>query len=337
MRLKRQATDAPGGGPAAGKAAVLRRHADGATLATATTDADGFYDFRRNGNPGEVFVQVIDGAAVVTHSSKAAGLVGALSLLEIPTILQAIGDGTIPGVLDGFRVTAGTGLNISVAAGAAVLRGYPVVHHAAETLTMPASSTRYVTLSCDAAGVSTLALSATAAVDPAITLATVVSGGSSITSVAQGYTPILSGIVNRNPTVMARVDFWTWRAAGMTVGLTGSTSSTSYQPFQPIVSGTPPDPVLLSGVTYDVEATAFAVLTGDGYLGVSLNSTTTPDAEARFDQSGYGYVEAVHAATVVGTGSAVTPRPFFRANSGTVAVAYSGAAYGLLYVAVPRS
>ncbi len=101
---------------------------------------------------------------------------------------QYFGDFFPEGIQTGFTVSVDSGLNLNVAEGTAYVKDadggmYQVVSSATENLTATASQTNYVYLHSDN-GSNWLTISTSATVpDDAMLLATVVAGGSSITSV----------------------------------------------------------------------------------------------------------------------------------------------------------
>jgi hypothetical protein len=73
-------------------------------------------------------------------NSKAGGLVGPNSLLELPELAPIYGDHVVTGAVTGdFQVTAGTGLTASVAPGYAIVRGVGVDNASSRILNLPAA------------------------------------------------------------------------------------------------------------------------------------------------------------------------------------------------------
>ena len=151
--IRQRIQRSPDADPVAGVEARVIRDSDGASLATLATGDDGYVTYRADGNPG-FFSFHVPGqpGGDKFWSSYDAMAAGPLSLLEIPAALSALDDGVVRGYASEFACAwAGTGSGagqlqhlISVAPGAALLAGIPVVHYATRILraTPPTNATR---------------------------------------------------------------------------------------------------------------------------------------------------------------------------------------------------
>lgn len=339
MRVRRQVTDIPNANPIVGVAARLKSHADGSTLATMTTDAEGFYDFQRDGNPGECFVEILDGATPYYHSAKASAPAGAASPLELPYPLLALKTGVIPGVGGMFAVTATGGLGISVASGAGLVgaalpeAGYtenvrgarPVVSYAPTLLTLPANSTRFVqwVVNYGSNGHTAAIRDRDTLFAGGIPLATVVTDSAGVVSIADTRAWFMAGQLQRNPTLFAAT------RVGSALGLS-NTSGVELPEYQASVGP------LLSGVTYDVEAIADVIASASaGSIAVYIDGTGNLSAYLGNGAAATTLLSNTHARTVVGGGVSIgcglfardddPGAPTFEINRGVLSV-----------VAVPR-
>lgn len=101
----------------------VRRRDDNSIIASLTTSG-GAYEYLTDGNPGQFNVSATDGSEVKITSSWAVGPAGAADVSGLPLYFRLWTDGYIPGLWGELAVTAdGTGLNVKVANGAAVVRG----------------------------------------------------------------------------------------------------------------------------------------------------------------------------------------------------------------------
>lgn len=145
MFLRRVARTVPEGQPVPdGTEVQLRLHVDD-SLVTTTTVAGGQYVFQRNGNPGPHYTKISYDDTTQIISSKAVGVSGTTDVGNLPLFLRSWNDGYVSGVLNELAVTAtGTSMNVTVAAGAAIVRGllYDQFEALPFTIGAPASQPR---------------------------------------------------------------------------------------------------------------------------------------------------------------------------------------------------
>src|SRR5262245_16020739 len=125
----------PGGQGAPNIPYTVTPAAGGAAICSGNTDANGQFTCDRNLSPGPIQWDATDSTvtpAVTRHgTSKSVGSGGAYSLAELPLALRLLGNGVVPGYLNGLAATAGPGINFNVATGAAVALGIPAAVYTA--------------------------------------------------------------------------------------------------------------------------------------------------------------------------------------------------------------
>ncbi|HXG72828.1 MAG TPA: hypothetical protein VNJ04_19710 [Gemmatimonadaceae bacterium] len=118
----------------------MRAELDNVLLASGTTTA-GLYQFAFDGNPPPYKISVVSGGETKIVSSKVVGMAGPTSISGIPTLLRMFSGGVVQGVYNELAVTApGASMTVSMATGAAVVRGIPYENFAAaKTITIAAA------------------------------------------------------------------------------------------------------------------------------------------------------------------------------------------------------
>ncbi len=238
---------------------------------------NGVWTVTTEGSPGPVYWEGTYDGKTRRGSSKSVMPAGALQLGELPYVLQGLGDGVLSGVLNALAVSAGTGLGLTIATGAALVKGVQFTNHTISTngltadtahATLPRIDTVVVEvgrLTRNDEGRAEMKLvagtAAASPVAPALTQTNntwqypladvrVNAAATAITSVTDRRTYLLSGTITRNPQVVAI----TRRTNTASVNLT--TSATDIATLNV-------NPVLVSGVTYDIMVEA-SVLLGIG-------------------------------------------------------------------------
>lgn len=137
MLARRQITTIPEGNPVPADTQVeMRLHADNSLVATTGTDAQGWFQFRQIGNPGPHYFVADYEDEVHISSSRGTGMAGVVDLANLPLFIRSFQSGYIDGVLNNLAVTAaGTGMSVTVAAGAGYYRGILYDQH--EPLAVP--------------------------------------------------------------------------------------------------------------------------------------------------------------------------------------------------------
>ena len=126
----------PAGAAASGETVTIKKEADGSTITTDTTDANGQWQYSANGSVGPWYWEATNASVTRAGSTKSYGSGGAYSLYELAYALRVLGDGVIEGYLDDLEVTYdGAGLDLDVAAGGAVGAGVPAIFYDATELT----------------------------------------------------------------------------------------------------------------------------------------------------------------------------------------------------------
>lgn len=152
--IRQAAQVAPGGALLANQSNIVElfKHDGDVSLGTVSTDAEGFWEFTYTPegsaatnwtlNPGPLYWKLTYLSKVRRGSTKAAGVVGANSLLELPALWQMFGDGVVAGAVSGdFAVTYdGAGLDVDIAAGYALVRGVGVTNPASRELNLAAAN-----------------------------------------------------------------------------------------------------------------------------------------------------------------------------------------------------
>ncbi len=345
----------PGGAAAATKPYSIKLHADDSVLQSGNTDANGQVSYAPNLSPGPWYLTATDATpepdAVRVISTKSSGSGGAYSLGELPMALRGLGNGVVAGYLNALAVSYdGAGLDLSVATGAAVVKGIPAVVNTAANpaivTTRDAANPKACYLVLEVTGVGQTNegkvefkdVCGTAAASPALPALTQTeatyqyplasfrlptTASTTLTTLADVRTYL--GI--RNPvvgSVVRRVNPATEDTTTSTTGVdaTGLTTTVT----------------LLSGGVYDVTATALLVAKVTVGQTVSIapyisgvgNSATYVDSNAT-THAAIGNVHTLEG--VVGTGAAISCglRIKVSGGTGTYQVGY------LEIVATPRS
>lgn len=124
---------------------TIRLKDGGAVVDTVTTDADGRFEFIQNGSPGELEWTATVNGATKTVAGDLSIPFGSWYSGELEKVLGVLTDGVVTGVDDELAVALGTGLQVVVSPGAAVVKGVPFVVWTAETITVPANTHAYLT------------------------------------------------------------------------------------------------------------------------------------------------------------------------------------------------
>jgi hypothetical protein len=122
----------PGAAAEVGATVTFKKHSDGSTITTDTTDANGQAQYEANGSPGPWYWESVVGSTTRRGSSKSYGGGGAFSAYELVYALRIMGDGVIDGYLNELAVTYdGAGLDLDIntgaALGAGVIANFPSV------------------------------------------------------------------------------------------------------------------------------------------------------------------------------------------------------------------
>lgn len=144
MKIQQQVRLEPTGEPVPSLGVRVRRKSDGVTLATVTTDADGFALIQGDGHYPPFYLQTTNqvGGPRVWRSDDTLAA-GTYSPAEVVYALRAFGDGYIPGFLNNLAPSVAS-TTVSLATGGALVAGYPVINYTADTfsITRPSSGTR---------------------------------------------------------------------------------------------------------------------------------------------------------------------------------------------------
>jgi hypothetical protein len=122
---RRQITTIPDGQPVPQDTQVeMRLHLDNSLVATAGTDAEGWFEFLRVGNPGPHYFKAIYEDEVHISSSRATGFAGVVDITNLPLFIRSFQAGYIDDVLSELAVTAaGLTLEVTIGAGAGYYKG----------------------------------------------------------------------------------------------------------------------------------------------------------------------------------------------------------------------
>lgn len=366
MTVIRQAAQVvPGGSLIASQpniVSIWKHDGDALLSSTISTDAEGFwqYTYTPEGsnvtewilNPGPLYWSLGYLGKVRKGSSKAAAMVGANSLLELPEMMQTFGtDIVVQGAIAGdFAVTYdGAGLDLDVAAGYAIVRGVGVKN----------PSTRKVTLG--------IADGALPRIDTVVLELTRTEGDTEgkVVLKAIAGTPNAAPVP---PTLTQDANTWHFPLldARVNAGSVNINSTTERRVFQtsgyvknPVVMPTPArsdtivaltttatsvaslaiSPTLISGVWYDIEVVVDLFV--DGALAVAMiapfiNGTTNAAAFISAPpQAGIITLRNAHTYSMQGTGAAISCGVLAK-RSGTENIVYY---YGGVATAraIPRS
>jgi hypothetical protein len=336
MKITDYLRDFPGGDGVAGVTVTVKKHSDGSTVGTDTTDANGLFEVTVDGSPGDVYYEATSGGVTKRHSSRSAGQAGPVQLGEFHYLLDGVfGSGVLQDQLGGLAPSAdGVGMNVDIATGAALVKGYEFVNHTADVLTISANSSgnpridRVVvraTLSGTDIGKTELAvLTGTAAASPSAPALTrssstyeislckvaVANGASSISNANvtdERSDETVCGYVGAQPVNREESQFQrTLHAASSWTDVT-STGGAEVTPLQTSVT-------LVSGVTYDVFCIGQLRMKGtndsaEGGVAVYIENATGANLSS-YDDDDFGTVrtpiQAQHKRAVVGTGAAIT-------------------------------
>lgn len=239
----------------------------GGVVGSTTTDSTGRWEFLVDGHPtGPYTVRVSGSGSTKDISLLPEGMVGALSLGELPYALQALGDGVVPGELDACvpSLFNGPARQVRIGTGVVLINGYPIVLYDTPTFTLNnVDGTYYVVARAMSTGLTRIAVTEAIYSDAAqteIALASLVIAGGVLTSVTDLRTYVLEGIKNRTPSLSAIT-----RVASGTVSSPPNTTPSPFVAFDTNI-------VLTSGITYDIEATLAAPASGEVDAAVSINN-----------------------------------------------------------------
>jgi len=324
--------------------------ADGATVAQTATGADGAWGVEQAGFSPLAFARVAGRGTSRAVSVDGGGQCGPFSMLELPPVLRALGDGVLPAVGGGLAVsrTDQAARTLSVAAGAALVAGFPFAAYAATALTLDAvagqpridtvvvrvnpltgASALAVVKGTEAASPAAPALANTAtSVEAPLADVTVTAGGAgepsdrrTLLAYTTSAAPTLVGIGRAGASLALSTAL-----AGVAVG--GYVNDAAVA-----VSLTP-----AAGVAYDVRAAYAHAVTASGggeQYGTALEIAGATGGEVRGPYTARGGLRNAHAASLVGDG---TPKAFgVRLIKRTATQNATLAARTLTVVAVPRS
>lgn len=108
----------------------IKKHVDDTTVTTVVSDTDGMFTYTADGSPGPIYVRAATGDRTRVRSGSATNQIGTIYGSDIPVAIRALGDGVIQGYSDpsvaanNMAVGVGTGLQVLVATGAALLDGH---------------------------------------------------------------------------------------------------------------------------------------------------------------------------------------------------------------------
>lgn len=254
----------PGGPALAGATVTLKRHSDGATIATQVTDAAGFFRFQLDGCPGPCYWEATADGKTRRKSSKSLGPAGTVQLGEAPYLIAALTDGVGSAVMNALAPTNPSGLTVRIATGVAFVKGITYANYTLDDLVL---GTAHATLPrIDTVVVEVARIGAT---DEGRAELKVVAGTAAASPVAPALTqnatvwqfPLANARVNAAQTTIATL---TDRrvmllAAGLSrnpvvtaVGVRTDTSLVALSQVPAAVIGLTAAPVLLAGVVYDV-------------------------------------------------------------------------------------
>lgn len=139
MIISRYFTTIPDGTPVPNGVEVeLRLHLDNSLVATTTTSG-GWASFTMDGNPGPHYIRCLYNSEVQVVSSRATGVSSVTDIANLPLFIRSFVDGYVGDVLGELAVTAsGSAMNVTVAGGAAYVRGVLYDQRASKNLTIAA-------------------------------------------------------------------------------------------------------------------------------------------------------------------------------------------------------
>jgi hypothetical protein len=120
----------PGGTGVNSVSVTIKKHTDNTTVSTVTSNSSGQFTYTADGSPGPVYATASTGDRIRVRSGKATGQIGTWFGSDVPVGFRALGDGVIKDYSDyevtagNMAVTAGTGLQVLVAEGAALVDGH---------------------------------------------------------------------------------------------------------------------------------------------------------------------------------------------------------------------
>ena len=136
----------PNGTGVNGVSVTVKKHVDDTTVDTLTSDSSGEFAYEADGSPGPIYVSAATGDRTRVRSGQATGQIGTWFGADVPVALRALGDGVIedytdPAVTAGnMAVSAGTGLQVLVGEGAALIDGHVYRCTASTALAIGANS-----------------------------------------------------------------------------------------------------------------------------------------------------------------------------------------------------
>lgn len=144
MKIQDYFRSIPGGAAQGSVSVAVKKHADDSSVQTVTTDANGLYTVEQSLNPGPVYWEATSGGVKRMGSSKTYGMSGPISVYELVFVLRALGNGKVKGYANQLAVTAGGAgtRTVTVATGAALVNGIPVVIYGTQTVTGSANGTQ---------------------------------------------------------------------------------------------------------------------------------------------------------------------------------------------------
>lgn len=144
MRISRYFSTIPDGNPVPNGVEVeLRAASDNSLVATQETSG-GWVEFVLDGNPvGPHFMRCLYNSEVQVVSSRATGVSATTDVANLPLFIRTFEDGYVRGVLGQLAVTGpGSAMSVSVASGAAYVRGVLYDQRAAKLLPIDAPDTQ---------------------------------------------------------------------------------------------------------------------------------------------------------------------------------------------------
>lgn len=120
----------PGGTGVNSVSVTIKKHSDNSTISTVTSNSSGQFTYTADGSPGPVYATAITSDRTRVRSGRATGQIGTWYGSDVPVGFRALGDGVIQSYTDyevtagDMAVTAGTGLQVLVAEGAALVDGH---------------------------------------------------------------------------------------------------------------------------------------------------------------------------------------------------------------------
>lgn len=105
-----------------------------------TSDADGKFNLLDEIYPGLGYYTATKGGITKRHEAASIGFIGTLSAADLVTLFDgSFSNGILTGIGSGFALSAGGGLNISVAPGGGVIDGHPFRFSVAKVIALAAA------------------------------------------------------------------------------------------------------------------------------------------------------------------------------------------------------